>query len=258
MIEWLVIAAAGFFGGALNAVAGGGSFITLPALIFAGVPPVAANATGTAALLPGYIASAWRFRRDMEFPAAINVTTIVLLAVIGGSAGAVILLFSSEQFFATLIPWLILFATVMFMLGPRLLAGARQPSPAAAKVAPALSPRKQKVIALAALFSVCIYGGYFNGGLGIILLAALGLLGQTNLLGMNGVKNFISALLTTIAVVIYAAGGVIAVEHLWVLGTAAVVGGYTGATFAYRISQRTLRVFIVAVGLLMALGFFLT
>ncbi len=258
MIEWIVIVAAGFFGGALNAVAGGGSFITLPALIFVGVPPVAANATGTAALLPGYIASAWRFRRDIEFPAAINFTTIVLIAGIGGSVGAVILLFSNEQLFATLIPWLILFATIMFLVGPRLLGGASQSSPAVAKVEPAQSRRKQKMIALAVLLSVCVYGGYFNGGLGIILLAALSLLGQTNLLGMNGVKNFISALLTAIAVLVYAAGGVIAVEHLWVLGLAAVVGGYAGATFAYRISQRALRIFIVAVGLLMALGFFLT
>lgn len=257
MIEWIVIVAAGFTGGALNAVAGGGSFITLPALIFVGVPPVAANATGTAALLPGYIASAWRFRRDMEFPAAIKFTTIMLIAIIGGSVGAVILLFSSEALFSALIPWLILFATVMFLVGPRLLGAASQSTPAAAKAAPAQNSRRQKVVALAVVFSVCVYGGYFNGGLGIILLAALGLLGQTNLLGMNGVKNFISALLTAVAVVVYAAGGAIAVEHLWVLGAAAIVGGYAGATFAYRISQRGLRIFIVAVGLLMALGFFL-
>ena len=258
MIEWIVIIAAGFFGGALNAVAGGGSFITLPALIFAGVPPVAANATGTAALLPGYIASAWRFRHDIEFPAAINVTTIVLIAMLGGSAGAVILLFSSEQLFSTLIPWLILFATVMFLLGPRLLGRRNQSSPAAMKVDPVQSSRQEKVIALAALFAVCVYGGYFNGGLGIILLAALGLLGQTNLLAMNGVKNFISALLTAVAVAVYAAGGAIAVEHLWVLSLAAIVGGYVGATLAYRIPQHVLRLFIVAIGALMALGFFLT
>jgi len=258
MIEWIIIVAAGFFGGALNAVAGGGSFITLPALIFAGLPPVVANATGTAALLPGYIASAWRFRRDIAFPAGIRFTTIILIAIIGGSVGAVILLFSSEQLFSMLIPWLILFATAMFFIGPRFIGKASQSSPQITNAIPAQRPHTKKMIALAVLFSVCVYGGYFNGGLGIILLAALGLLGQTNLLAMNGVKNIVSALLTAIAVVVYTAGGAIASEHLLVLGVAAIVGGYAGATFAYRIPQHALRIFIVAVGILMSLGFFLT
>ncbi|CAH1386748.1 sulfite exporter TauE/SafE family protein [Candidatus Nitrotoga sp. M5] len=258
MIEWIIIVAAGFFGGALNAVAGGGSFITLPALIFAGVPPVVANATGTAALLPGYIASAWRFRHDIEFPAGIKYSTIMLIAIIGGSVGAVILLFSSEQLFLMLIPWLILFATTIFFIGPRLIGKAKQLPSQATNTIPVQRPHSQKMIAFIVLFLVCVYGGYFNGGLGIILLAALGLLGQTNLIAMNGVKNIVSALLTAIAVVVYAAGGVIASEHLWVLSVAAIVGGYVGATFAYRISQRALRIFIVAVGILMTLGFFLT
>jgi uncharacterized membrane protein YfcA len=107
------------------------------------------------------------------------------------------------------------------------------------------------------LLAVCIYGGYFNGGLGIILLAAFGLMGQTNLHGMNGLKNVISALLTAVAVVVYAAGGAIDVEHLLLLGIMAVAGGYVGAAFAYRISQRLLRVFIVFVGLFMSVAFFL-
>ncbi len=240
----------------LNAVAGGGSFITLPALIFVGVPPVSANATGTAALLPGYIASAWRFRRDMEFPAQLNFTTITWIAILGGCLGAIILLLTSEQIFSALIPWLILLATAMFVVGPKLLNYATHPLQQASFDGSAL--HKRKTIAIFVLFSVCVYGGYFNGGLGIILLAALGLMGQTSLLGMNGVKNFISALLTTIAVVIYAAGGVIASERWLIMGIAAIFGGYAGAAFAYRIPQPILRAFIIAVGLLMSLGFFLS
>lgn len=143
----------------------------------------------------------------------------------------------------------------MFVVGPRLLSYTSHSSPLATANSSGLG--KRKTVAFAVLFSVCVYGGYFNGGLGIILLAALGLLGQTNLLGMNGVKNFISALLTAIAVAVYASGGVIAGEHLLVLGVAAIFGGYAGAACAYRIPQPALRAFIIAVGLLMALGFFL-
>lgn len=255
MIDLIVIASAGFLGGMLNAVAGGGSFITLPALIFAGVSPVSANATGTAALLPGYIASAWRFRRDIEFPAKINITTIVLISIAGGSLGASVLLLTSDRIFSTLIPWLILLATAMFVIGPRLINYK--------SLTPELATDTESgtgmgiPVAVLVLFSVCVYGGYFNGGLGIILLAALGLMGQTNLLGMNGVKNFISALLTTIAVVIYAVGDVIAFNQLLVMGVASIFGGYAGAAFAYRIPAKVLRAFIVVVGLIMALIFFI-
>lgn len=247
--------AAGILGGMLNAVAGGGSFITLPVLILVGVSPVSANATGTAALLPGYIASTWRFRREIELPAGLSSATLVLITICGGCLGASILLYTNEQVFSTLIPWLILFATIMFSVGPRLL-----DSRALSLEKPPVSSSRcwnRKMIAIFCLFSVCVYGGYFNGGLGIILLAALGLMGQTNLLGMNGLKNLMSSLITCIAVTIYAIGGIIAGEQLLVMGTAAIVGGYAGATFAYRFSKRVLQVFIVAVGLIMSLGFFL-
>ncbi len=254
-MDWILIGIAGFIGGALNAVAGGGSFITLPVLIFVGLPPVAANATGTAAFLPGYIASAWRFRRDIEFPAGLNFIGIALVSVAGGSVGAVILLNTSEQLFSLLIPWLILLATAAFVVAPRLL---RRKKVSGRRVAmrPAVS-LSGGVIAGLVLLAVCVYGGYFNGGLGIILLAALGLLGQTNLHGMNGLKNVISTLLTAVAVIVYAAGGAIAGAPLLLLGVMAVAGGYAGAALAYRVSQAVLRWFIVAVGCLMALGFFL-
>lgn len=252
MMDWLLIALAGFLGGMLNSVAGGGSFITLLALVFVGVPPIAANATGTAALLPGYIASAWRFRKDIEYPASLSLKELILIALIGGSIGAGILLTTSEQVFAKLIPWLILLATAAFIVGPWLLKRkmAKQSDNTST---PMLSP----ITALIMLSTVCIYGGYFNGGLGIILLASFGLMGQTNLHGMNGLKNLISALLTTIAVVVYAAGNVIDGQYLLLLAIMAIIGGYVGAALAYRISQPLLRGFIVIVGLAMALGFFI-
>lgn len=252
-MNWLIIALAGFLGGMLNAVAGGGSFITLLALVFVGVPPIAANATGTAALLPGYIASAWRFRKDIEYPASLSLKNLILIALIGGSIGAGILLTTSEQVFATLIPWLILLATAAFIIGPWLIKKRMALQGMNTSSTPTLRP----ITTLLMLATVCIYGGYFNGGLGIILLASFGLMGQTNLHGMNGLKNLISALLTAIAVVIYALGNVIDGQYLLLLAVMAIIGGYVGAVLAYRISQPLLRGFIVIVGLAMALGFFM-
>ncbi|BFL84824.1 hypothetical protein LFREDSHE_32740 [Shewanella baltica] len=175
-----------------------------------------------------------------------------MIALIGGSIGAGILLTTSEQVFAKLIPWLILLATAAFIIGPWLLKR-RITEQGENTSTPMLSP----MTALIMLSAVCIYGGYFNGGLGIILLASFGLMGQTNLHGMNGLKNLISALLTAIAVVVYAAGNVIDGQYLLLLAVMAIIGGYVGAALAYRISQPLLRGFIVIVGLAMALGFFM-
>ena len=255
MFEIILIVAAGFLGGMLNAVAGGGSFITLPALIFVGVPPVVANATGTAALLPGYIASAWRFRKDIEFPANLSFKTLSIISILGGSLGATILLFTSEQIFSSLIPWLILIATLLFILGPRILP--KEKAATQQFQVKQTTEKNSKVTAFVVMFFVCAYGGYFNGGLGIILLAALGLLGQTNLLGMNGIKNYVSALLTAIAVLVYATGGIIEYKFLVIMGIAAIVGGYTGAALAYRIPQNIMRAFIISIGLIMSVVFFL-
>lgn len=254
MIEWAIVCLAGVLGGMLNAVAGGGSFITLPALIWAGVPPVAANTTGTAALLPGYIASAWRFRRDIEYPNGLGLLSVVIIAVLGGSMGAITLLLTSDQVFSVLIPWLILLSTTAFIVGPKLM---RFKSPLLANSAASDGSLKVHFINSAALLMICVYGGYFNGGMGIILLAAFGLMGQRNLLGMNGLKNVVSALLTVIAVVIYGIGGTIDLAFLLVLGVGSVIGGYIGAGVAYRVSQPRLRLFIIVMGCLMAAGFFL-
>ena len=226
--------------------------LTLPALIFVGVSPVSANATGTAALLPGYIASAWRFRRDVEFPVNLTFSVITVIALLGGCVGASILLMTSERLFSALIPWLLLLATAAFIIGPWLQKNRKS---AAASEHQGAANYKAFNAGLT-LFVICVYGGYFNGGLGIILLAALGLMGQTNLNGMNGLKNVISALLTVVAVAVYAAGDTISGDHLILLGIMAVLGGYFGAAFSYRISQNGLRWFIVLVGCLMSIGFF--
>ena len=226
-METALLLTAAFVAGALNAVAGGGSFLTLPALVFTGVPPVAANATGTVALLPGYIAGAWGFREDTAPPPGLSMRLLVGLSLIGGAAGAALLLLTPDATFRRVVPWL-------------LLAGG-QPSTAKAT---------------AGVLAVAAYGGYFNGGLGILLLALFGLLGQTNLNAMNGLKNWVSALLTAIAVAIYSAGGLVLWPQALLMMVAATLGGYGGARVARRIPAPMLRWGIVATGLVMAGLFF--
>ena len=122
--HWGLLLIAAFVAGALNAVAGGGSFLTLPALVFTGVPPVVANATGTVALLPGYIAGAWGFREDMQAPPGLSMRTMVIISLIGGMCGAALLLYTPDATFRKVVPWLLLAATAMFAFGPKLRAWA--------------------------------------------------------------------------------------------------------------------------------------
>lgn len=197
-METLIVVIAGFLGGAMNAIAGGGSFITLPALLLIGINPVSANATGTVALLPGYIASAWRYRRDIEYPASLSFSAIILLSLLGGAIGATLLLITSEKVFETLIPWLLLIATLVFMFGSKLIS-----SPSDRKLF------KVHVSVIFLLITACIYGGYFNGGLGIVLLAILSLMQVTNFQAMNGLKSVISAVITCIGTVVYFSGEVV-------------------------------------------------
>lgn len=237
---------AAFVAGALNAVAGGGSFLTLPALVFTGLPPLTANATGTVALLPGYIAGALGFREDLQAPPGLSLRLLGLLSLLGGAIGAGLLLLTAEQSFRRLVPWLLLFATLLFASAPILLRHAQ-----------GLRPQRGATSRAAlGLTAVTTYGGYFNGGLGILLLALFGLLGQGNLNAMNGAKNVVSALLTLIAVGVYAWGGLVAWPQALLMMVAATAGGYFGARVARRIPAPFIRAGIVVTGLVMAALFF--
>lgn len=240
-----VLLGAAFLAGAMNAMAGGGSFLTLPALIFAGVPPVAANATGTVALLPGYMSSAYGFRHDLEPVDGVGLVWLSAVSLSGGLLGAGLLLLTSDAAFGVIVPWLLLFATVLFAFGARLSAWLKRQG------------IHGKGAMLGGLFAVSVYGGYFNGGLGILLLAHLSLFGLSSLNAANGLKNLLSAVLTAIAVAAYAAGGAVhwAEALLMMLGT--IAGGYAGARLARRIPPSKLRPGIVAVGLVMSVLFFL-
>lgn len=243
MLDASLMFVAAFFAGALNAVAGGGSFLTLPALVVVGLPAVAANATGTFALLPGYLSGALALRHEIRPMPGLSLRALIGMSLLGGALGAMLLLWTSDEVFRHIVPWLLLVATLLFALGPKLTrqAGASHASP---------------MLVLSAIFVVTVYGGYFNGGLGILLLAAFGLLGQSNLHAANGLKNLISALLTAIASLLYIAGGLVYwPQALWMM-LAATLGGYVGARLSRHVPVRYLRWGIVAVGMAMSAAFF--
>ena len=242
-----LLLASGFAAGVLNAVAGGGTFLTFPALIFTGVPPIAANATATVAALPGYFASAYAFRSSIAEEGALRLRNVLLIALAGGLAGAILLLITPSKLFSGLVPWLLLVATVLFALGPWLVR--RLQHAGVGEAGPALS--------VFAFGIVCTYGGYFNGGLGIILLATMGLVGFTNLDGMNGLKNLMSAVISVISAAVLALGGLIWWPQALVMAVAAMAGGFFGGWAAQRIKNKALlRAGIVMVGLIMTVVFF--
>ncbi len=239
MIDWLLLFLAALAAGAINALAGGGSFITLPALIFFGVPPGAAHATGAAAVLPGYFTTVFRFRGDIVAPPTLNLPLMVIIAAAGGVTGAALLLATGDRAFAALVPWLLLIATLVFAAGPLLLKALR-------------GRQASAPVAALTLYAICTYGGYFNGGMGIFLLAALGLLGVSRLLQGVAVKAVMSATLTTISVAVFAIAGVVHWPLVAFMAAGAVIGGYTGASLGYRIDPRVHRVGVVVIGLVMS------
>lgn len=215
--------------------------MTFPALVFAGLPPVTANATGTVALLPGYIAAALGFRKELRALPNLSIASIVLLSLAGGVVGAVLLLVTPNDTFSVIIPWLLLFATAAFAFGPKM----RRTRHSASLLTTILS-----------VMAVAIYGGYFNGGLGIMLLALFGLLGLADLNAANGLKNLVSVVLTVVSVVVYTWGDVISWPEALIMMLAAALGGYLGARAARRIPALYLRYGIVSIGLMMTGIFF--
>ncbi len=228
--------------GVLNAVAGGGSFLTFPALVFAGVPPLAANATSAVAVSPGYLGSTLGFRPELRQLPARLLRREVLVAALGGLLGAGLLLLTPAKLFAGIVPWLLLLATALFALGPRLsrLGGGTG------------HPRWR----LPGLLGVAVYGGYFNGGLGILLMALYTLTGESRLNTVNALKNLNSLVLSLLSVGAFAAADAIVwPQALWMM-LWATVGGWVGARLARRLPARWVRALVIGTGLAMSAVFF--
>jgi len=240
-----VLALAAFGAGVLNAIAGGGTFLTFPALVWTGVPPIAANATSALAVCPGYLGSALGFRAELAaLPRALRLREVALSAL-GGVAGALLLLVTPAKVFAGVVPWLLLFATVLFALGPRLAAWA------GGDHGGGLARWR-----LPALLAVALYGGYFNGGLGILLMALYLLVGETRMNTVNALKNLNSFVLSVVSVVAFALGGAIVWRQALLMAVFATLGGFAGARLARRLPVAWVRAIVIVTGLAMSALFF--
>jgi uncharacterized protein len=247
--QFSLILLAAFAAGMVNSVAGGGTLLWFPTLVWAGRDPLLANATNTIALWPGSLGGLYGYRREV---AGSGRFAAVLLgpSILGGILGAVLLLRTPSSTFAVLVPWLILLATLLLAFQEpvsRLVArlGADHRSPGFWAGAAAFQ------------FLVGVYGGYFGAGIGILMLAALGLLGLTDIHQMNGLKNFLAFSINATAAVYFAASGAVLWSDGLPMAASAICGGIAGAAIARRVGRQAVRRVVVAIGLLMAISLFL-
>ena len=239
---------AGVLGGALNAVAGGGSFIAFPALMFSGVQPIQANATNAVALWVGVTASSGAYRKHLDISRRVMVP-LAVTSVMGGIVGAFLLLRTPAHTFLQILPWLMLGATLLFVFGGRLFRGSKSGL---------AHDASRRAIAVAALFElvIAVYGGYFGGGVGIVNLAMLAALGMTDIHAMNALKVVLGGIINGIAVVTFTVAGAVAWKPCFIMIAGAIVGGYFGAHYAQKLPQSWIRAFVIAVGTGMTVYFF--
>ena len=243
--EVVLLITASFFAGIINSIAGGGSFLTFPALVFAGVPTIAANATSAVAVFPGYLSGALGFAKELKaFPKS-KFFLLIFLSISGGVLGSILLLITPEVVFSFIIPWLLGFATLLFAFGNYV-----------SKLAEKTSDTNGFKSNIATLL-VCIYGGYFNGGLGIVLLALFSTLGMRDIHLMNGLKNIMSFALSAASVVTFAIAGIVFWKYAIIMMIAATIGGYFGVIVARKLSKSIIRIIIVIIGTIMTFIFFI-
>jgi len=247
LTAWPLLAAAAFAAGVLNAIAGGGSFLTFPALVFVGVPPIMANATSALAVSPGYLGSTLGFKAELRELPVRRLGREMGIAALGGVAGALLLLITPARLFTGIVPWLLLFATILFALGPTIARRAQAASISGQGLARWREP---------GLLLVAIYGGYFNGGLGILLMALYTVAGETKLNTVNALKNLNSLVLSWLSVAAFVLAGAIAWKEGALMMVAATAGGFWGARWSRRLPVVWVRWGVIATGLVMSALFF--
>jgi uncharacterized protein len=239
---------AGALGGAINAVAGGGSFVAFPALLFTGVPPVPANATNTLALWVGTTASGGAYREKLNIARRVMIPLLVT-SVIGGLAGAFLLIKTPAQTFLRVLPWLLLGATLLFAFGKHL----------TGRISASLSHDASNAsVAGASIFElvVAVYGGYFGGGIGIMNLAMLAALGMTDIHAMNKLKVVLGGVINGVAAMTFIITGAIVWPQAIVMTAGSLVGGYSSAHYAQKLPQAWVKGFVILVGTAMTIYFF--
>jgi uncharacterized membrane protein YfcA len=240
----LLIAAAGFIAGVQNALAGGGSFITFPALLLAGLNPLAANITSTIAMFPSQTTSAIAGRKLIDDVGPLSFRNMFLISVTGGILGALLLLSTPATFFAKIVPWLVLFATSVFAWGTF----RRKPLHAASAMPLPVLIGVQSCIA--------VYGGYFGGGIGFLMLAALTIAGM-QVRAATATKNMLAMAMNAAATLIFAFSDKISWPAAFALAAGGIAGGVCGAWLIHRLPERIMRGFVVLIGALLTVWMFL-
>lgn len=257
-MTWMLLFAVAFTGGALNSVAGGGSFLTLPTLLYAGVPAVSANATSTFAMWPASLASAFAYRSEIG-RAKQWTLRLGAVSLLGGLLGGLLLVRTSDQSFVRLLPWLMLVASTTFSFGSRITTWARTRRAGAGTAAEhgGIDAVHAPLWMLPLQLVIATYGGYFGGGMGIMMLAGMAIAGMTDIHEMNGLKTVLAILINGVALGTFVATGAIAWVPGLVMVAGGVAGGYVGASVARRVPGASVRALVVVVAWGMTVYFFL-
>lgn len=248
IFEYAVVALAGVLAGAINSIAGGGTLVSFPALLWIGRDPILANATNTIAMWPGSLAGAFGYRRELSTMRR-WLLLLMIPSLAGGALGSWLLLRTPSSVFEKLVPFLILGATLLLaaqeMITRRLGTVARtHEKPAAAWI----------TFVFTFQLLVGLYGGYFGAGMGILMLAALGLIGLTDLHQMNGLKNILAVCINGIAALYFVSAGAVIWRDVLVLAAGTIAGGYLGARMARRLGRKFVRVAVIVIGVLMTIA----
>jgi uncharacterized membrane protein YfcA len=245
MASYLLIIVAALGAGLINSVAGGGMFLTFPALVFTGVPSIIANASSTAALVPGILASAWAYREDFRKSVNFPFWPLLIVTLAGGLVGALLLLYTPQRTFDSVIPWLMLAATLLFTFGARL-------TPILKRMFH-IGPVAVVVIQ----FFIAIYGGYFGGAIGIVMLATWTVFGLTDIHVMNANRTIMGAAANSVAAVLFILARKIWWPQTLVMLVCTIIGGYIGARVARKVKPQYIRAIVTVVSAGITIAFFL-
>ena len=248
--EGVFLFLAALVAGGMNSVAGGGSFISFPALLFIGIPPVNANATNTVALWPGQPASVWAYRGELRKLPRRTVIPLTLTGVVGGLVGGWVLLITPQSTFMALVPWLLLIATVIFMMSDRITRWVRQ------RTAHADHGEFATGRGVILQLFIAFYIGYFGAGAGILILAMLALLGMDYIHAMNALKTWLTTVSNGVALVLFIVSHAVYWPEALVMIVGSMLGGYFGAYFAQKTKPENVRIIVIAIGFILAAYFF--
>ncbi len=243
LLRWLLLCGSAFLGGAVNSIAGGGTLLTFPSLL-AILSPVTANATSTLALLPGSLAAAWGFRKELS-RCRTHLLRLWPSSLLGGIVGSLLVTRLPERIFAHLIPWLLVTASVLMLL--------QRPIARWIGAHPHAKPATSTLITIVFFqFLVGVYGGYFGAGIGILMLSSLAFMGIASITEMNAVKNLLASTINGVTAIIFAASGVVVWKYAVVMAAAAIAGGYLGARVSRRMKAQYVRALVVTIGFAVA------